>query len=70
MPPMPAEMRAKFDRVMAGLWSPACGCWQFIFEGKLRELPPPLTSKLRWSIMGMIERGEIVPIDPKKSSGT
>lgn len=69
VPPMPAEMRAKFDRVMANLWNPSCSCWQFIFEGKLRNLKPPLDEKDRWAIMGTVERGELIPVDPRKGSG-
>lgn len=66
VPPLPPEMRARFDQVMAGLWHDDCGCWRFLFEGKVKEIHPPLTDKDRWAIMGTIERGELLPVERNK----
>lgn len=60
--PMPPHMRAKFDRVMSGLWHEDCRCWRFIFESRIKEITPPINDDLRWSILKLIETGELTPI--------
>lgn len=69
VPPMPPDVRAKFDKAMAKLWHSDCGCWRFVFRGRMRELSPPLSESDRWLVLRVIEDGEAIPIAPN-GSGT
>ena len=64
VPPMPPDVRAKFDDTMAKLWHSDCGCWRFTFEGGIKELHPPLDDKARWAILRVIDDGAAIPISP------
>tara|TARA_R110002096_G_scaffold147948_1_gene308358 strand:+ start:794 stop:1078 length:285 start_codon:yes stop_codon:yes gene_type:complete len=61
--PLPPQMRIKFDQVMSTLWHDDCRCWRFLFEQKVYEYTPAeMDDDLRWSILKLIEIGEMIPI--------
>lgn len=62
--PMPPDMRAHFDHVMAGLWHEKCQCWKFIYEGEMDTVYPPIPDDVAWDILALIEFREIIPIEP------
>lgn len=63
VPPLSPQMRAKFDKVMAGLWHEDCQCWRFLLDGELTETSSPLSDNDRWVMMEAIERGLAIPIE-------
>lgn len=65
VPPMPPNARAKFDKELAKVWHPDCACYRFLFEGKVKEIKPPISEKDRWALMDVIERGVAIPLSPK-----
>lgn len=61
--PLPEHMRVEFDRVMTKMWHQDCQCWRFLFENKIYEYTPAeMDDDLRWSILKLIEIGEMIPI--------
>lgn len=64
VPPMPPDARARFDKELAKVWHPDCACYRFLFEGKVKEIKPPISEQDRWVIMGVIERGVAIPLSP------
>lgn len=67
VPPMPPEVRARFDAAMSKLWHADCECWRFVSSDGIREISPPLTEGQRWAILELIRRGAAVPIGQGKS---
>ncbi|MEQ8322190.1 MAG: hypothetical protein RH946_18160 [Rhodospirillales bacterium] len=64
VPPMPPEVRARFNAAMSKLWHADCECWRFTFEGRIKEVHAPLDDKARWAILRVIEDGAAIPIAP------